>query len=55
MVDAGLLVAAGEARGRTYSSGVMLKNLWKQTRQQFPYVAVDPFVEGPGELQKGSF
>ncbi len=55
MVDASLLVATGEARGRTYSSGAMLKNLWKQTRQQFPFVAVDPFVPGPGELQKGSF
>jgi Fic family protein len=44
MVDAGLLVAKGEARGRSYSRGTALSELWAKTRAAFPYVAVDPFV-----------
>jgi Fic family protein len=55
MVDADLLVALGEARGRSYTSGAPLRNLWKQTRQQFPFIAIDPFVQGPGVIQKALF
>ena len=55
MVDADLLVALGEARGRSYTSGVTLQARWKHTRQQFPYVAVDPFGQGPGVVQQALF
>src|SRR5216684_5533194 len=55
MVDANLLVALGEARGRSYASGPKLQALWKHTRQQFPYVAVDPFGQGPGVVQQAVF
>jgi Fic family protein len=54
MVDAGLLMAIGEARGRSYSRSSDLLELWKQTRDEFPFVAVDPFLEGPG-VQKTLF
>lgn len=43
MLDTGLLIAKGEARGRSYSRGTPLFDLWAKTRGQFPYVAVDPF------------
>jgi Fic family protein len=55
MVDADLLVALGEARGRSYASGPSLRDLWKRIRQLFPYIAVDPFVQGPGVIQKALF
>jgi hypothetical protein len=55
MVDADLLVALGEARGRSYTSAASLRDLWKETRQRFPYIAVDPFVQGSGVIQKSLF
>jgi Fic family protein len=45
MVDAGLLVAIGEARGRSYTRSPHLTELWKRTRDEFPYVPVDPFLQ----------
>ncbi len=55
MVDAGLLQPAGEARGRSYSRSKTLVQLWQRTREKFPFVAVDPFVGGPGVEQKTLF
>jgi Fic family protein len=55
MVDAGLLVAIGEARGRSYMRSPHLTELWKRTRDEFPYVAVDPFLQGPDAIQKNLF
>jgi Fic family protein len=55
MVDAGLLEAIGEARGRSYKWAPQLYELWKKTREEFPYVANDPFVQGPGIIQKTLF
>jgi Fic family protein len=48
MVAAGLLVAMGEARGRSYLAGERLRSLFERTRQRFPFVAVDPFTEAAG-------
>jgi Fic family protein len=55
IVDAGLLSASGEARGRSYSRARPLLELWMRAREKFPYVAVDPFVDGPGQTQKVLF
>jgi Fic family protein len=55
MVAAGLLVAIGEARGRSYVSGKRLKDLLLQTRRAFPYVAVDPFTDRESLVQTELF
>ncbi|MEA2490787.1 MAG: hypothetical protein QOH21_2579, partial [Acidobacteriota bacterium] len=46
MVGTGLLIATGEARGRSYSRGKSLFDLWSKSREAFPFIAVDPFIDG---------
>jgi hypothetical protein len=48
MVAAGLLIAMGKARGRSYVAGETLRALFERTRRQFPFIAVDPFTETAG-------
>lgn len=55
MVDVGLLVAVGEARGRSYTRSAYLTELWSRTRDEVPYVVVDPFVDKPGVRQEAEF
>lgn len=55
MVDKGLLIANGEARGRSYVRSQALAHLWAETREAFPYVAVDPFDTAGPEVQTTFF